>query len=447
MIFFWRVLTGLLQGLALFFATRPTLTFPFENQMLVYVFLMSILYIISVVPVVVIQSLGNLRPKTLMVWVMILIPVVGGAPIYTDWDYLLFSPLTVTTPVETSSFRLFFLLGIFLWISHILVLSGDKDRSFRASYKTYFNIAWKVTLQMVLTLFFLGLFWLLLIAISEIFSSIQIKLVHQIISSHLFIFPASAMAIAAGIHLTDVNPELIQGIRAVFLSLLAWLLPLFSVLLTTFIVAFIFSGKASLLNEGVIGLLILALIVLINAVYQDGQTTVKKLLMLSARLASIILLPFTLVAIHNLLNSVSHKGWYISDVNMAGYLSVALFYSIGYLVAAIKPSSRLKYIEHCNFFGALWVLAVVAAFLTSAVNPAKISVQSQIKRLESGKINPRDFNFQYLKNKGKRYGREALLNLKNNWRGQDADWVRSQAGLALTSSQPTEPSKKENKSH
>ena len=65
-----------------------------------------------------------------------------------------------------------------------------------------------------------------------------------------------------------------------------------------------------------------------------------------------------------------------------------------------------------------------------AADPARISVGSQLARLELGAVSPAKFDFDYLKFSGERYGWEALQKLKG-YAGPDAPLVHANVVATL----------------
>ena len=110
---------------------------------------------------------------------------------------------------------------------------------------------------------------------------------------------------------------------------------------------------------------------------------------------------------------------------------VAAFYAAGYALSAVRSDPWLKRIERWNFYGALLVLAVLLALFTPIADPYRISVASQVARLESGAVTPEQFDFANLRWEGGRFGQAALERLKATTDGPRPDYVRDVASRAL----------------
>jgi hypothetical protein len=86
----------------------------------------------------------------------------------------------------------------------------------------------------------------------------------------------------------------------------------------------------------------------------------------------------------------------------------------GYAVAALSPGRALARIELCNVGAVILGVLVVLALFTPLLDPARISVASQVARLHAGQVTPEQFDFAYLRFAGGRYGAEALATLKSD---------------------------------
>jgi hypothetical protein len=96
---------------------------------------------------------------------------------------------------------------------------------------------------------------------------------------------------------------------------------------------------------------------------------------------------------------------------LAASVMAALGYAGGYAWAAVKPGAWLKSIETWNFGIALLILAEIVLLFSPLASPARIAVADQMGRLKEGKIEPKEFDFQFLRWEGGRYGMEALREL------------------------------------
>ena len=97
----------------------------------------------------------------------------------------------------------------------------------------------------------------------------------------------------------------------------------------------------------------------------------------------------------------------------------------------MRRADWLSRIAPVNIATSFVILAVLLSLFSPVLDPARISVAHQIARLENGTQSAANFDFDYLKFEGKRYGLAALERLKTTSKGDDAALVRKKAAHAL----------------
>jgi hypothetical protein len=305
-----------------------------------------------------------------------------------------------------------------------------------ATYPTHFDVAWKLAVQIALAAAFVGTFWLILWLGAELFQLIKLDFFERLIEHRWFAIPASALATAAALHVSDVRAGLVRGIRTLALVLLSWLLPLMALIGAGFLVSLIFTGLAPLWATRHASALLLTaaavLVVLINAAYQDGHAERQASLFfrIAIRLASLLLLPLVALAAYAIGLRVNQYGWTVDRIASAACVAVAASYAVGYTANAAAPERRV--LETWNFATALLILTVLFALFTPIADPARISVASQMARLHSGKMKPEAFDYNFLRWEAGRYGHNALLKLAA---AASPRAIRVQAQAALTSTE------------
>jgi hypothetical protein len=336
-------------------------------------------------------------------------------------------------------------LALALFIAHALVTAGDADRRLVAAYPTYFDVAWKYEVQLLLSLLFLGLFWGVLWLGAELFRLIDIDNLRTLITRASFAMPASALAFAFALHVTDVRVTLVQGMRNLLHILLSALLPVAVFLIGGFIASLPFTGLAPLWRTSHGSEIVLAsvavLIVLVNTAYRDGSENARPALLHWAGSAASLCLPL-LVAIsaYGLALRVGQRGWSSYRIVGVAWLVVAGCYAAGYAWAAIasRPWLWLKQLETTNLVAACAIVAAVVALTTPIADPDRLAIGAQTARLELGRVSPDQFDFNYLRFDSGRYGLEALERLKT-FKGPNAEAIEQHAKQALVLTQPYAP--------
>lgn len=423
-----RGITGLIQGaiLAILYFTGQTPTqWPATEPAILLPMMMVALFI----PLLITQSIGNMRTKTLLIWVTSATVILAGIAYYAVFR----------DPTSSSNLSHYkeipFLTFIALFIAHSLILSADHDRRLIALYPRYFDMAWKLGIQAAFTAAFTGCFWMLLLLGAGLFHIIHLDFFEKIISNFWFAIPATTLVVATALHITDTKVNFTQGIRTLSLVLLSWLLPLITSIIAVFLLSLFFTGPSLLWQTGHASILLLisavALIILINSAYQDGASPIPLIQRYTAILACCLLTPLIALAIYALSLRVQQYGWSVSRISAAAFMLIIAAYSCGYLCSIFISKNRLKFIETCNIAVAFFMLAIYLAVLTPIADPARLTVANQLSRLQTGKVTAGKFDFKSLRLEGLRYGEKALKDLQTTWSGPQTDYVRTQAKTVL----------------
>jgi hypothetical protein len=378
-------------------------------------------------PVMLQGSLGALRPVALAVWMTaatLLLGVLGwhgaarvGAVDGGPW------PMGYELPA----------FALIVFVAHHLVAASDEARRLGAPYERYFDLGVRHAAQLALACAFVGALWALLTLASQLFALVEIRLLRRLMEREWFAFCATTAAFAAAVHLTDVRSGLVNGLRALGLALLAWLLPLMTLLIGAFLAALPFITLKPLWATGSATAILLGaaatLIVLINAAYQDGGSAASRpaVLRWSARVAALLLAPLVGLAGYAVFLRVGQHGLTPDRVVAIACVAVAALLAGGYAWAAVaKP--WLKPIEITNLGAAVLAVVLATALFTPIADPARLAVADQVRRLKSGAVAPDAFDFVSLRYDGLLYGLRALERLRAD---ADAEIAR-RAAVILT---------------
>jgi hypothetical protein len=431
-----RASVGLAQGIALYLLYRAAeLNGWPANEPHTFAALLAVAVF---TPIVVVTGLGNLRSRTLGAWVVSAAACCAGLAVYDIFR----EPLLLAGGRPLPVPALWLGLGFVLFIVHSLIVSGEADQRLVASYARYFDVAWKHGVQLALAAVFVGAFWLLLLLNAELFRMIGIRTLRDLIDRPWFAVPATTVALAYAIHVTDARADLVRGVRVLALTLLAWLLPMMVAFAVTFLLALPFTGLQLLWNtrSATTTLLIAsaALVFLVNAGYQDGQggDSAVRLVRNARRVAALVLVPFVGLAAYGLMLRAQQYGWTPPRVIAGACVVVAGCYAVGYAVAALRPNLALKGLEPTNIVTAYVVVTVVICLFSPAADPARIAVVDQLRRLESGKETPDTFDFKFLRFGSGRYGKAALERLAQGAEGPNAAAISEKAKHAMLLTNP-----------
>lgn len=440
-----RLAIGLAQGLALFLLYRAASDglWPATDGML----FAPMVLVAGFVPFTLLFGWGRTRPLTLLIWAVLATLLLTGLALHDilrwpdapHWRGFLGG--SGDGPRIAPSPPLVVFGAGFLFIAQALVAAGDADRRIIAAFPTYFDTAWKGGIQLAFSAAFLGAFWGVLFLGAQLFELIKLKFLSELIEKRWFWIPASTLALALAIHITDVRPAIVRGIRGLALTLLAWLLPLLTLIVAGFLLSLPFTGLEPLWQTRYgTSVLLLAggiAILLINAAYQGGVPhSPPSLFRHAARFAALLLVALTALAVYGLSLRVGKHGWTTDRIIAAACILVLAWHAAGYVIAAVARGPWMQRLEITNVTGAWLVLAVLLALFTPIADPARIAVSSQVARLEAGAVSWREFDYQFLRFEGARYGRAALDRLKAIAPAADADFVRSEIDAVLAQQHP-----------
>jgi len=423
-----RIGIGLLQGFVLYLLYRAgtDMSWPATVPRL----FLPLLLASVLVPVIAISALGQMTRRQLLLWLGIAAAVVATLAFYDVWrmegawrpDY----GQKPRGPEPSPQLCLALAAGLF--IAHALVLAACQERRRIAPYTSYFEVAWKLGVQLAFSALFVGVTWLVLQLGAQLFLLIKLNFLSKAIQHSWFSIPVTTFAFASAMHLTDVRPAIVRGIRNLLLVLLSWILPVLTLLVGGFLASLPFTGLEPLWATRSAAAVLLgaaaAFVVLINAAWQNGAVQVARPIALAARIAALLLLPVTALAVYALVLRVADHGWTDDRVVAAACMLVASCYAGGYAAAALRPG-WLRTLSGVNIAAAFVVLGVLLALFTPLADPARLSTDDQMARLASGRVKAAQFDVGYLHFDGARYGHAALAALDADLRRPDAAQLRS----------------------
>lgn len=429
---FVRSAIGLAQGLVLFalFRAASDIVWPAT----VPVLFAPLVTVALAVPVVVLAGLAELRLRTLLAWAIVAGLICAGVAAYGQLAY----PIGADDGSRlVLRWDRGFGLAAVLFVLHALVMAGDADRRLVASYPRYFEAAWRLAIQLAVAALFTAVFWGLLWLGVELFRLVRIELLARLVKNDWFWIPVTSTVLALALHVVTLRAALATGIRTLGLGLLAWLLPIMTLLVTAFLLVLPFTGLEPLWNtrRGTASLLAaaVALLVLINAAYQDGtpETRPVVVLRIAQAIAAIALGPLVALAAYGLFLRVDQHGWTPDRVVAAAATLTLGCQAIGYLVAAVMAPRTLRPIETVNVFAAGGVVVVLLSLMSPLADPVRIAVDNQVARLRAGRIAPERFDYTFLRFEAGRRGIEALTRLAADPPGPQPTVVAERAGRAL----------------
>ena len=433
-----RLLTGLLQGVllyALYYCTKHAI-WPVTNAYFSAPLALFLLF----VPILFTSALGHLDRSRLWKWMLVatLICVVLGVHDAWRMDYI---GNGVSSANSLDKFvlsgLLIFMTAVGFFVAHALVMAAAYDGNRIARYASYFEVAWKLGIQIMFSLLFVGVLWLILWLGASLFMLVKLSFLRSLLEQVWFVIPMLTFSFSTALHVTDVRPRIVQGIRSLLLTLMSWLLPISVLIVGGFLLTLPFAGLEPLWATRHASSVLLGsaavLIVLINAAFQSGNVShdIARVLRITARVGCALLLPIIAIAIYALSLRVQQYGWTADRIKAAACLVIGACYAAGYLWAACERGSWLTRVAKTNIAAAFMILIALFALFTPVLDPARVSVNDQLARLDAGNTPVAEFDFHYLRFDGVRYGNHVLQALKTRTEGADAALVRQGAETAL----------------
>ncbi len=427
-----RLVIGLVQGLGLwwlFQAQDGVKSWPLTEPLIFW----PVLLVFAYLPIVLLAGVGRLRLRSLVIWAS----VAGATLTLLAWHDIARQSLELGDREFTPALLAFSAAALF--IAHHLIVPADRERRLIAAFPTYFDATWLAGVQLALSIGFAGVFWLLLFLGAALFNIIGLDFLQDLIRQPFFSIPVTTLTFAVAVQLTDVRDGLIRGVRTVALMLLSWLLLVMTVLVAGFLIALPFTGLNGLWQTGSATSLVLsaaaALIILINTAYQDGRSDNLPPVVLRAavRIASVLLSPLIIIAIWGLALRIGQHGLTPDRIIAAACALIGIAYAVGYgfaaLIPFVRPSEWMKPLERTNIATAVLEVAIILALFSPLADPARLSVASQVARLEGGSVTPQTFDYAFLRFDSGRAGTAALARLT---RSSDAE-ISKRANQAVAS--------------
>lgn len=261
-------------------------------------------------------------------------------------------------------------------------------------------------------------FWALVLTACLLFDIVGLSFIPQNIFSPHVTGTLTMLTVAISISVALKHPG-IDSLGRWLLSVLAWLLPPFSVLSLIFLACLPFSGLRTLWSTGqastLIFLLQLATICLANAAWLDGTRSPfgSRLINGMAQISLLCMPIYTALCAYSLGLRIQQYGLTLDRIQAAFMAIVMGVWGIGYAGAVIMrrwPSA----IGRVNMASAVITAVLVAAANSPFLDPYRLAANNQVQRLASGEIAPEDFDYLYMRFSLGRYGNYALRRLEKN---------------------------------
>ncbi|HNP37822.1 MAG TPA: DUF4153 domain-containing protein [Woeseiaceae bacterium] len=296
------------------------------------------------------------------------------------------------------------------------------------SYEVLFRNSWRNFLVLALAVIFAGVFWLILNLWSELFHVIGIDFFKHLFGKDWFLFPVLGLAHGVGIIMFRNLTRVIDSIARLLQGLIKLLLPLVVLIAAGFLVTLPFVGLDALWSTGHGTAMLLWLLALIlfftNAVYQDGGGDSPYPMAIHRMLyVGLLVTPFiSALSLYGLVLRVEQYGLSIERCWALVTWLVFTLFAVGYVVGILRKRDHwTRELARVNTGMGLVVLAIMLLANSPLLDFRKITLASQLERVESGEIRLQDFDFWYAHKQLARPGYLALAKMKEQVADSDPD--------------------------
>ena len=316
------------------------------------------------------------------------------------------------------------LMSVFIFTSLIAGFKGlmyiqQFSSSENVSYSRLFKLSWRNFIIFGECWLFVLIFWGILNLGAALFDILDIKFFSELLRDEWFWIPTLTLAFAFASIIFRKLLNIEDNIAFLLQTLIKFLLPVLSVISLGFLATLPFTGLNKLWETGSGSLLVMWLQVLtlffVNTVYKD-DSSVRPYHLLLHRLVfiSVALLPvYSVISAYGIYLRVEQHGLTVDRCwGILIWFLLACF-SFSYLVGIItKRDNWLEPLSKINIVMGWVVLVSMLAVNSPLLNFQSLSTNSQIARLDAGKVTIEKFDYYYFEYSLGRQGYLAMQLLK-----------------------------------
>lgn len=431
------VLISLIQGLLLLYL-HQAITFKFWPQG-DSAWLFALYSMVVIGPLMALLAIDTFNWRQVIRWLVPYTVLIGLLGYYSgsqvvrdDFNY---GPVLVWWPV----------LGLATFKALMYVQAHGSGEAI--TYSALFRYSWRNFLTLCLSLLFMLAVWAILWLWGGLFKIINITFFDNLFDQRWFYYPVISMAFGFGVIIFRSQSTVIDTITRIQQALMKYLLVFLVLVSILFLLALPFTGLAPVWETSMGSALILwmqaLLLFFVNGVYQDAPhirpypSIIHRFIWLGIALLPI----YSAIVLYGLSLRIGQYGW--TPDRLWGVLAWALLgmFSLGYLWGIVRRRDDWLYeLSRVNVVMGLVLLATMLLVSSPLLDFRKISVASQLKRLENNEVTLADFDFSFFRYSLARPGHEALMDLKASIENTHPEIAQRIDGLYLDyGMMPTEP--------
>ena len=374
------------------------------------------------VPLLLLLSLNHGNERRVIQLVAGWAAVLALLAIYTGWQAEPFEEFPV------GSLTFVFCASMTLACFKALMYLQQRANQVPLTYQVLFTNSWRNFLVTALSAIFVLIFWLILVLWGELFRVIEIDFFRDLFRKDWFIFPVLGFALGLGMIIFRNLTRVIDTITKLLHALIKLLLPLIVTVAVIFLAALPFVGLDVLWATGNGTALLLWLLAVIlfftNAVYQDGRETnpyapvVHRLIFSGLCIMPII----SALSLYGLVLRLNQYGWSVERCWAFVVWLILTLLAVGYVMGIVRRRAEWTIdLARVNRYMGLVVLALMILANSPILDFRKISLNSQMNRVDAGQIELEEFDFWYAKQHLARAGYLAMEEMKRQVGDSDPD--------------------------
>ena len=288
----------------------------------------------------------------------------------------------------------------------------------RFPYPSLFKFSWNNILVAIIAGIFLGVFWLVLLLWWELFNLVGVDFFEDLFTDEIFAWAFSGAVLGLGVAIARENPRIVPTLRRVVLMLFQVLAPVLAVASILFLAFLPFTGLQPLWDTGaatgVLVALMFSLVLMVNAVIQDGEQEDA-----AGFLGSWVnrVMAVTMLALPIYAGLAFYATWL--RIDQYGLTPERLVGKLIVIVAAIQVltyafgvvryrTNWAAFACRANPVTALVVMGAALLLNTPLLDPYSRSASNQLARMMDGSVDVAVFDYGTLKFRLGQPGRDAL---------------------------------------
>ena len=277
-----------------------------------------------------------------------------------------------------------------------LIVAGEPIR-----YPVLFAHAWRNLLVAALAAALLGGSAILLALWAALFATLGVDVLAETFQKPWFILPAAAVAFGTGVLVFSPRRGLIDSIVGLLENLARYLLPMVLTIIVVFLLTLPFVSLQALWDTGngsliLIALNAIAVVLAIVAHRPEAEQPYPALVQAPVTLAIALLPIVAALALLGIGIRVDQYGWTVARAWAFTGAAVLALFALGYTWSIVRRRRNwADGMARVNVAMGWVMLGILLLVNTPVLDFRAISARSQIARVESGEIQPIDFDFRY----------------------------------------------------